>query len=499
MNSKKKLIVFMLMVFSVFSEEIKSITSLKKSKDIVQKNLSIYPESDEWIGDPMPYFDGETFRIFFLDDLRSYRGNGFHPWSLISTKTFLDYDYKGIVIPHSTDVNSPESALGTGSVIKDTNGIYHAFYTGHNGNLSPKEVIMHATSKDMMTWEKIPLDTFAASNQYQKDDFRDPYVFFNQEENQYWMLICTRKGNTGVIAKYTSKDLKNWTDSGVFFKNDMGTTSNLECPSLVKYKNKWYLSFSDQWPDRVVHYRVADSIAGKFIRPAQDSWDGSGFYAGRLETDGENLYVFGWTPTRFNYEDYEKYDWGGSLVSHKLVQSDKGELLPVVNPKIADRLATEIDPSPIIKTKDVLLTTNNIAFSGKGYEFTEFDKIQGINKITGKIKINSKEKILGFMFGVNNSNQGAVNLVLDLKNDKIASYNVFTNKINSAEPEASIDFKFNEGETLDYTIFIDKTVLTCYVNNKVVLSTRIFNMPKKNWGIFSFENNSEFLNLKMFK
>ncbi len=52
---------------------------------------------------------------------------------------------------------------------------------------------------------------------------------------EYWMLITTRKNNSGVIALYTSDDLRVWKDQGILFKNDMGTDSNLECPTLIKY------------------------------------------------------------------------------------------------------------------------------------------------------------------------------------------------------------------------------------------------------------------------
>lgn len=490
--------IFIFMI--LFSASLFSETQiLKKSIEVSQKNISIFPESDEWIGDPMPFFDGEKFQVFFLDDIRSYRGNGFHPWSLISTKDFTSYKYDGIVIPHSTDINSPESALGTGSVIKDKNGLFHAFYTGHNGSLYPKEVIMHATSSDMIKWTKYPEHSFAASSQYDKNDFRDPFVFYNEEERQYWMLITTRKSNTGVIAKYTSKDLLTWNDAGVFFRNDMGTNSNLECPSLVKFNNVWYLAFSDQWPDRIVHYRIFDPVTGKFSRPKQDYWDGNGYYAGRLETDGKNLYVFGWVPTRFNYEDHEKFNWGGNLVVHQLKQDENGELYPIVNENIAKKLTTEINPNPISKTSSTKLENNNFYFNNDSFEFVEFDKILGINRIEGNIKINSMQGNIGFMFGLDKNKEGKVNIVLDPQNNQIKTYNVPTSKIDKSNYESVVSFNFKEVREIKYTILIDKSVLTLYLNDKVVISTRIFNMPKKNWGIFSIKNDSEFLNLKMYK
>lgn len=76
---------------------------------------------------------------------------------------------------------------------------------------------MHATSQDMANWTKIPEDTFFAGEGFAQDDFRDPYVFYVEEEGCYWMLVSTRNESTGVIVKYTSDDLSKWTEEGVFF------------------------------------------------------------------------------------------------------------------------------------------------------------------------------------------------------------------------------------------------------------------------------------------
>ena len=65
------------------------------------ENINIFPKDEEsWVGDPMPYFDGEKFNIFYLEDLRD--GDvGFHPWSLFTTNNFYKYNNEGQVIPYS--------------------------------------------------------------------------------------------------------------------------------------------------------------------------------------------------------------------------------------------------------------------------------------------------------------------------------------------------------------------------------------------------------------
>ena len=179
---------------------------------------AIFPNTGySWVGDTMPFFDGEEFRIFYLEDLRD--GDiGFHPWSLLTTKDFTDYQHDSKVIPYDTSNEfAKDSALGTGSVVKGKDGLYHAFYTGFNWRSMPKETIMHAVSRDLVSWQKLPEDSFHGSKPYIYDDtFRDPNVFYNEECGEYWMLITTRsKKARGVIARYTSKDLKHWEEHTV--------------------------------------------------------------------------------------------------------------------------------------------------------------------------------------------------------------------------------------------------------------------------------------------
>ncbi|KLE16238.1 glycoside hydrolase family 32 protein [Clostridium sp. C8] len=464
-----------------------------------QDNFKIFPtRSETWVGDPMPYFDGEKFNIFYLEDLRD--GDiGFHPWSLFTTKNFYEYEDKGVVIPYSKNTQDQDLALGTGSVVKDNDGLYHAFYTGHNGKKMPKEAVMHATSKDLNEWTKIPEDTFYASSQYEADDFRDPYVIYNEDYNEYWMLVTTRKDKMGVIALYTSNDLKEWKDQGVLLSNDMGSDSNMECPTLIKYGDYWYLSFSDQWPDRVVHYRTAKDSKGPFVIPEQDYFDGNGFYAGRMEKDSENLYMFGWTPTKEMYIDSGKYDWAGNLVVHQLKQKETGELYPVPVEDVVKKFSKGTKLNPLAQTETIEKAKNKYSFSGQDYEVLTFPEISGINKITGKINLSSQNSKFGFMFNVDEENMGDINIVIDSKKNEIQFYNLSTEDIFNKKPQSTMPLEVKEGESLEFTLLIDDSIAVLYVNDEAVLSSRMFSMQDQKWGIFSVDSNIEIEDLKLSK
>lgn len=409
---------------------------------------ALYPRTKEtFVGDPMPYYNGKEFMIYYLEDLRDGQ-IGFHPYSLLKTKDFYNYRHTSSVIPFVNEEDSKEKALGTGSILQ-IDGKYHAFYTGHNGDRQPKEVIMHATSKDGVTFDKDPEDTFMASSAYEANDFRDPYVFWEENSKEYWMLITTRKDGKGVIAKYTSKDAKTWQDSGVFFENDLGNDSNLECPSLVYYQGKWILAFSDQWDKRVVHYRIADKPDGPFIKPkGTDHVDGAGFYAGRLETDGNHLYLVGWIPTKEGHSDEKKYNWAGNLAIHQLSLN-------------RDRLFAEPPKSAISKLTKSTFPKKSLS---KG-ESVALDTEKSL-LFSGKMTVGTRNTKLAFQFG------DANHVILDMNEESIYYSN---NKPELATVERAVTqmpVTLNNNE-LDITIIKEQDIVVIYVNG-VALSNRMY-------------------------
>ena len=457
---------------------------------------SLYPASSRgFVGDTMPFFDGDTFNVFYLDDLRNGQ-QGYHPWSLMKTKDFTTFEDIGEVIPFGKSMEDQDIALGTGSVIKDKDGLYHAFYTGHNDIKSPKEAVMHATSSDMVNWTKIPEDTFTGSN-YSTDDFRDPYVLYCEKEQCYWMLVATRADNTGVIVKYTSKDLSHWNDDGVFFVNDMGTDSNLECPSLINYKNYWYLSFSDQWPSRVVHYRICESVDGEFRIPEKDYFDGNGFYAGRMETDGDRLFVVGWNATKNNHSDSEEYNWAGNMVSHELQQSKNGELEPVFNESIKAALSNDLDLSPVNLTETVNNQNGNYSFSGKEYEVVVFDKILGSYLLENTISGYDDDSRFGYAFNLNRENVGNLNIIFDTKKNRIEFYN--SAKVFEDTPQSTVDFDFSKHDEIKVSIVISDGLVVAYVNDEIAFTTRMYLSQGMSFGIFSINSSVDFQDVKLYR
>lgn len=467
----------------------------------VHAHEAIFPNSGySWVGDTMPFYDGENFRIFYLEDLRD--GDvGFHPWSLFTTKDFTFFKHKSKVIPYSDNEFAKDSALGTGSVVQGKDGMYHAFYTGFNWRTIPKEAIMHAVSHDMINWQKVPEDTFRGDTKtfITADTFRDPNVFFNEDYNEYWMLITTRsKKARGVIGLYTSQDLKTWENKGILFDNDMGSDANMECPTLVKHGDYWYLTFSDQWPDRVVHYRVARDSKGPFVKPERDYFDANEFYAGKLVQAKDKLYLVGWTPTKWDKDDRKNTDWAGNMVAHQLNQKADGTLYPVPIDTVVKRLNKQQPIEPIASSEGVGISANSFTFSGAGLETVVMPAIEDASKITGSFTVQSEAGVFGLMFNVGENQSGSLNLVFDPQNHEVAFYNGATDRIGvkKVKKEVAVPVELKEGQTYDFTLLVDETVAVLYINDQMALSTRMYSLPKHPWGVFAADAGVTLHNLQ---
>lgn len=124
---------------------------------------------------------------------------------------------------------------------------------------------------------------------YEPTDRRDPYVFYNEAEQRWWMLIAARldKGprwRRGCIVLATSEDLLDWSlEARPLYVP--GTTYCPECPEMWTAGGRWYLVFSRFSEDVGTIYRLADSPRGPFRAPAHDGLGGRRWYAARSTFD----------------------------------------------------------------------------------------------------------------------------------------------------------------------------------------------------------------------
>lgn len=291
-----------------------------------------YKPTDGWLADVVPFYWDGAFRLFYLHDFRDVEGRGEGcPWRQIVSKDLVHFEEQGEMISRGTP-QEQDLFVYTGCVVRAQNR-FHIFYTGHNHHLipqqKPQEAVMHAVSDDLTHWEKCPGEYFFAPEGYELHDWRDPFVFFDEADGLYHMLLAARKKDgaamkKGVTAHATSEDLIHWKTEAPLWDPALYYTH--ECPDLFKMGDWYYLiysEFSDEFRTRYVRSR---SLAGPWEAPEDDVFDSRAFYAGKTASDGEKRYIFGWNPTRDGNRDDGAFQWGGHLIAHELWQDEQGLL-----------------------------------------------------------------------------------------------------------------------------------------------------------------------------
>lgn len=286
-----------------------------------------------WFGDCMPFGKGDEFFLFHQRDDRDPIPFG-QPfgWALATTKDFVHYKDCGIAIPRGGD-DEQDQFIYAGSIFQGE-GRYHAFYTGYNRDYPAQgkasQVLMHAVSDDLYRWTKTQdALTFTPQEGYDPDDWRDPWVIRDEENDRYLLILGARKQGpktrqTGRTVAFTSKDLEHWTFEGDFWAPDLYTMH--EMPDLFRIGDWWYHIVTEYSDKHGMVYRMARDLEGPWTAPVDDAFDGSAYYAGRtFELDGKRV-LFGWVATKENDDDAANYEWGGTFVPHQVYQRPDGSL-----------------------------------------------------------------------------------------------------------------------------------------------------------------------------
>ena len=154
-----------------------------------------YEPNNAYFGDCMPFYHDDTFYVFHQRDARNPRPFEPFEWSLATTKDFVHYEDKGEAIPKEGD-DSPEQYIFAGSVFEG-NHKFHAIYTAYNRDFAAQgkdaQVLMSAESDDLLNWKKTGKFVLPAPEGYDGNDWRDPFILWEEESQQYIMILGDRK------------------------------------------------------------------------------------------------------------------------------------------------------------------------------------------------------------------------------------------------------------------------------------------------------------------
>ncbi len=427
------------------------------------------------LADTIPFFWQGEYHIFYL-----LSGFGGTPWAHIKSRDLIHWEELPIALPLGRPEEPDGGCVFTGSVT-ESDGVFHIFYTGFNPQ-SPagRECVMHATSPDLVQWTKQPQDTFRADGRVYDDlrgeDFRDPFVFRNEDDGLWWMLLCARDGRTRgcVTGVATSPDLTHWTQVEPLFG---GTLGPQECPDLFRIGETWYLIYSPSVG--TTDYAFAPALRGPWIHPEERSIDTPELYAAKSMFDGNRRVLTGWLRDLDGARDDGGMCWGGDQSTPREVYEVREGVLgfrPVAEaiaafPEVLGSLA---DAKPVTRAGAWASTPEGLhATLANGNAWLQLETPDS------------------YMLQCTVTPEPGAVLSLGLREGEQAGsgYQLRLDPATGAAELRSGGYRYGRhleltpGEPIALTILVQGTLIECFVNDRFVLSGRAYDIPSGRFGL----------------
>lgn len=453
-------------------------------------NLFYQPEQ-AWVGDLIPYYDNGKYYAFYLHDPRIFDDKYAEDttWHLVTTDDFINVEYKGEAIKRG-GVNDFNKNIYTGSVIKDNEGLYHAFYTAFNedkklnGDMAV-QTVMKAVGYDLEHLETVEDFLFASDGLiYEEFDWRDPFVFWVAEESCYYMIMASRtKGagelRGGCISLSKSTDLIHWTHEQPFYEPHMYIT--MECPEVFQMGEYWYLIFSTFSDRFTTHYRYAKDLNGPWLIPEDDVFDTRANYAIKTASDGDKRFAFGWVASKKGETDFGAWDWGGTMIFHEIIQEKNSPILRVIPvPKLKDYYSKVMYPEQFTRFNNHSKQINGITSETLGASLIESPYEDFSLQI--KLTINASSEF-GIALHTDPGLEKGYFLRMYPHQEMMAwdfwprgEKGPFQWQIKGDVPyQVETARALPDIEQLEILVIKEKDICVVYVNDQVALSTRMYN------------------------
>ncbi|MHA6529911.1 GH32 C-terminal domain-containing protein [Paenibacillus sp. BAC0078] len=385
----------------------------------------------------------------------------------------------------------------SGSAAYDRDGNPVLFYTAGNDSLSPNQRTGLATPADLSDpnlekWEKYPEPITEQNGNGIHNEFRDPFVWYDKETDKWYQLVTSglKDFSSGTALVYVSDDMYNWEYKGPLYVSDRSLYPELgtvwELPVLLPLgkdstgKQKYIFMINPhEKPEQVppandvqrdveVFYWIGtwDRDNFKFI-PDQDAPSkmdvGDGYLtaeSGMVTPDGRTVVFSMVQNVRTPQAEYQA-GWAHNLALPVSLSLDEHDEL-------------RIEP---IQELQSLRGAKLVDFADKN--------LQAANQLIQNVKGDMLEIVMEidpgeaqkFGLKVRRSDNGQEEtLIYYDKTDK--TFNVDRTK-SSIDPDVRVDgiqggYVDLNGENLKLHIFLDRSVVEAFANNKKKLTTRVY-------------------------
>lgn len=274
-----------------------------------------YRPSSGLFGDPKPVHWRGVTHVFFQNS----PGDGSFEamrWAHVASRDLVRWErLPDALVP---EPGGPDAyGCWTGSVVRVGEG-FQLFYTGVGGPDGRHQSVCRAFSDDLVHWRRDPANPLllpaAPFATHPGAAWRDPQVV--AADDGYHLLLTADLAGTpaalrGVVAHFHSADLERFEPRGVLYYP--GDVHRCECPDLIREHEREVLIYSDFGVQ--VRERTA---GGRFHGAAAPQLDDFRFYAAKTAAGpaGRRLmfaFLFGRRAPAGPTSDSSPWEWGGVM------------------------------------------------------------------------------------------------------------------------------------------------------------------------------------------
>ncbi len=439
-----------------------NIDDLERAKSCPLRPQYHFLAPANWMNDPnAPIFYKGEYHLFYQHNPDEPIWGNLH-WGHAKSNDLVYWEHLPIALTPTKEKGEHNCYSGNAII---QNGVPTIIYTSigpektqHKGS----EQWLATSTKDMIIWKKYvknPIMTSALHHNLDIREWRDPYIW--KEDNIWYAILagCIYKPRQPVILLYQSIDLIHWTYLSIFAQEEINKRITWECPNFFQINGKHILLISTFkkhfYTDEVfsigrqVLYTVG-SYENKKFNPSE--WNiidyGQKFYAPVVMKDPNGrVLMWGWLSAKGTS------GWSGCLTLPRMLTLG-----------MDDKLRYMVVPE-LQKLRMNHKKYKNINIEGKSINIFRESEIRCI-EIIAEVKLGDAE-----LFGITLFESK------DLSNKNNITYNLITREFWLGNDKCILKEDLLNN-VLKLHIFIDVSIVEVFINDREVISGQL--IPKEN-------------------
>ena len=247
--------------------------------------------------------------------------------------------------------------------------------------------------------------------------------------------------------------------------------------------------------------------------PRNHRLDSRGFYAPKTAGYDDERYLFGWVPTKddnifgfwpdkFPGQDYRTWDWGGSLVIHRMRQNPDGDLGLCLPESRRSYFTVPVENRVLKLTPGWQQTENGLTtLSDSCQEMALLQPLPENFYLRAEIRTENARQC-GLILNTAADFGKGYYLCLEPENRRL----IFRSWLRMYEEggktfpydvELEVPVRTPEDGLYRLEVLREGTAATAYVNSEAAMSFRMYDLPTGNLGLFSL-GRAEFTNIRLF-